>query len=271
MRVRRATGLMFLLLLGVILLACSFPSLLTSYEPNAINFPDKFQQPGSLHWMGTDDFGRDVFTRVLYGGRVTIWSALIIAAGSTLIATLWAAVSSFSGGLFDELMTRFVDILLVFPTLLFALLLVSVLEPGMPSLALALVLVRWPGYARILRGQIYTILDAEYLVAAEALGATPLHTIRRHIIPNSMFLILTLFGLNFGSSILSISTLSFLGFGVQLPQAEWGAMIQAARPFLQTHPYLMLFPGLAVMVTILTVNLGIRLLEPSNVEGNAHI
>jgi len=268
---RRTVGLFFLLMLAAILLASSFPGLLTSRNPNAINFPEKFQPPGSEYPMGTDDFGRDVFTRVLYGGHVTIWSALLIAAGSTLIATIWAAVSSFSGGIVDELMTRFLDILLVFPTLLFALLLVSILKPGMPSLVLALMLVRWPGYARILRGQIYSILDAEYLVAAEALGATPFHTIRRHIIPNSMFMILTLFGLNFGSSILSISTLSFLGFGVQLPQAEWGAMIQAARPFLQTRPYLMFYPAFAVMITILTINLGIRLLEPAAIRGTTQL
>ncbi len=267
MNIRRVSGSFFLILLGLILLGCLFPSMLTPYDPNAISFQDKFLPPAPGHLMGTDEFGRDLFTRVLYGGQVTIFSALIIASGSTLIAVTWAALSSFSGGWMDELMTRLVDILLVFPGLLFALLLVSVLKPGMSSLVLALTLVRWPGYSRILRGQIYSTLGAEYLTAAEALGAAPLHIIRRHIIPNSMYLILTLFGLNFASSILSISTLSFLGFGVQLPQAEWGTLIQAARPFLQTRPYLMLFPGMAIMLTILAVNLSVRLLEPDPPTG----
>lgn len=262
MNLRRIFGVLFLILLGMILFGCLFPSLFTPYDPNEISFPDKFLPPGPDHLMGTDHFGRDLFTRVLYGGRVTISSALIIASMSTLIAAIWAALSSYSGGFVDELMTRLVDILLVFPGLLFALLLVSVLKPGMSGLVVALTIVRWPGYSRILRGQIYSILGSEYLTAAEALGATPLHIIRRHILPNSMYLILTLFGLNFGSSILSISTLSFLGFGVQLPQAEWGALIQAARPFLQTMPYLMLFPGTAIMLTVLSVNLAVRLLEP---------
>lgn len=212
--------------------------------------------------MGTDELGRDVFARILYGGRTTIGSALAIAAVSTAIAAVWAAVSAYLGGFWDELLTRIADLLMIIPGLLFALLLVSILEPGMRSLVIALIIARWPGYSRILRGQIYTLLSAEYLVAAKALGARSVHIIRRHILPNSLLLILTLFGLNFASSILSISSLSFLGFGVQLPHPEWGSMINAARPFLQTRPYLMLFPGLAIIVTILLTNLSLRLLEP---------
>jgi len=259
---RMVIGALSLALLAVILFACAFPGLFTNYEPNAINFAEKFSQPNQIHPLGTDELGRDLFTRMLFGGRVTIGSSLLLAAGSTFIAAIWAAISAYLGGIWDELMTRIVDILMIFPALLFALLLVSILEPGMRSLVIALALVRWPGYARILRGQIYSLLSAEYLTAAEALGARPLHIIYRHIIPNTTMLIITLFGLSFASSILSISSLSFLGFGVQLPKAEWGAMINAARPLLQNHPYLMLFPGLAIIVTILLTNLSLRWLEP---------
>lgn len=260
---RTVIGALSLTLLAVILFACAFPGLFTNYEPNAINFAEKFSQPNRIHPMGTDELGRDLFTRLLFGGRVTIGSSLLIAVGSILIAAIWGAVSAYLGGIWDELMTRIVDILMIIPALLFALLIISILEPGMRSLVIALAIVRWPGYARILRGQVYSLLSAEYLVAARALGARPVHIIRRHIIPNTTMLIITFFGLSFASGILSISSLSFLGFGVQLPHPEWGAMINAARPFLQTRPYLMFFPGLAIIVTVLLANLSLRFLEPS--------
>jgi peptide/nickel transport system permease protein len=259
--IRTVAGSLSLAVLVAILVACSFPTLLTSHAPNEINFELKFIAPNGDHPMGTDEMGRDLLARVLYGGRVTIWSSLAIAVGSVVIATLWAAVSAYAGGIVDELMTRIVDTLMNIPSLLFVLLLVSILEPGMESLVLALTLIRWTGYARIIRGQIFSLLGAEFLVAARAVGAAPFHIIRRHVIPNTLYLVITLFGLNFGSSMLSISSLSFLGFGVKLPHAEWGAMINYARPFLQTRPYLMLFPGLAIVITILATNLSVRFLE----------
>ncbi len=260
---RTVIGALSLTLLAVIVFACAFPGLFTNYEPNAINFAEKLTQPNQIHLLGTDELGRDLLTRLLYGGRVTIGSSLLIAVGSILISAFWAAVSAYQGGIWDELMTRILDILMIIPALLFALLLISIFEPGMRSLVIALTIVRWPGYARILRGQVYSLLSSEYLVAARALGAGSVHIIRRHIIPNITMLIITLFGLSFASSILSISSLSFLGFGVQLPHPEWGAMINAARPFLQTHPFLMLFPSLAIIITILLANLSLRFLEPS--------
>jgi len=259
---RKMLGTTSLVLLILIVLACFFPGLLTSYQPNQIDFSQKFTSPGPGHWMGTDELGRDIFTRLLHGGRVTLGSALVIAVGSTLTAAVWAGVSAYSGGLWDELLTRIVDLLLILPGLLLALLLVSLLEPGMASLVLALVIARWPGYARILRGQLYSLLKEDYLLAAEAIGARPIRIIWRHLLPNAWVLIITVFGLSFASGIISISSLSFLGFGVQLPNAEWGAMINAARPFLQTRPYLMVFPGAAIVISILLTNLSLSLIEP---------
>jgi len=260
--IRKTIGIASLFLLAVIVFACAFPGLFTSYQPNDIKLDEKFLPPNARHPMGTDELGRDVFARVLFGGRVTMGSSLLIAIGSVGIAVIWAAVSAYAGGILDELMTRIVDILLIIPALLLALLLVSILEPGMSSLVIALIWVRWPSYARVLRGQVFSLLSAEYILAARAMGARPAHIIRRHIIPNALLLILTFFGLSFANSVLSISSLSFLGFGVQLPRAEWGAMITAARPFLQTRPYLMFFPGLAIILTILLANLSLRFLEP---------
>lgn len=261
---RKPLGKVSLFLLFLIVLTCFFPGILSPYQPNEIDFKRKFSPPGPEHWMGTDELGRDVFTRLLYGGRVTLGSALVIAVVSTLAAALWAGVSAYIGGLWDELLTRFLDLLLILPGLLLALLLVSMFEPGMGSLILALVIARWPGYARILRGQIYSLLKEEYLLAAEAVGARPIRIIWRHLLPNVMVLILTVFGLSFASGIISITSLSFLGFGVQLPTPEWGAMINAARPFLQTRPYLIVFPGSAIVISILLTNLSLSLVEPGS-------
>ena len=259
--IRKRLGLVSLVILILILLACFFPGVLSPYQPNAIDFSRKFSPPDSLHWMGTDELGRDVLTRLLYGGRVTLGSALGIAVGSSLLASLWAGVSAYAGGVLDELLTRITDLLMIIPGLLFALLLVSLMEPGMFSLVIALIIARWPGYSRILRGQIFSLLREDYLLAAKAIGARSSRIIWNHLLPNARILILTVFGLSFASGIISISSLSYLGFGVQLPNPEWGAMINAARPYLQTRPYLMVFPGSAIVITILLTNFSLGLLE----------
>jgi peptide/nickel transport system permease protein len=265
--IRQVVGITSIVVLVVVIVACSVPAAFTPYAPNEINFEEKLMEPNRRHPMGTDEMGRDLFARVLYGGRVTIWSSLIIAGGSILIATLWAAISAYAGGMVDEIMTRVVDTLMNIPSLLSILLLVSILEPGMLSLIISLTLIKWAGYSRVIRGQVYTLLNAEFLLAAHAIGADSLHILRKHIIPNTWFLVITLFGLNLGSSILSISSLSFLGFGVQLPHPEWGAMINYARPFLQTKPHLMLFPGMAIILTILASNLAVNYLDRRNQKG----
>ena len=241
-----------LVLLGFIVLFCAFPGMITSYDPNELSLTDRFAQPSLLHPFGTDDMGRDLLSRVLYGGRVTIFSALLITIGSMVIAVIWSGLSAFLGGMADEIMTRVVDGLMNIPALLFALILISIFKPGMMSLVLSLILIRWADDAKILRGHMLSLIRSEFVLAAVSIGSTPWRILRKELFPNSGFLILTLFGLNFTSNILSIASLNFLGFGVQLPDAEWGAMINQARPFLQTQPYMMFFPGLAILLTIIS-------------------
>jgi len=254
-------GLAVSSVLILIIFACTFPGLFTSCEPNLIALDQKLQPPSSAHILGTDEMGRDLLARVLYGGRVTIWSSLTIAAVSIFVATLWASISAYAGGIVDEVMTRIMDSLMNIPSLLFVLLLVSILDPGMVSLVIALSLIKWTGSGRIIRGQVLTLVNAEFILASRAIGGSPAHILVKHIVPNTWFLVVTLFGLNFGSSILSISSLNFLGFGVQLPNPEWGAMINYARTYLQTHPNLMLFPGLAIVLTILATNITLTYFE----------
>ena len=255
-------------LLVLILLACVFPGLFTSYGPNEISFKEKFEGPSARHWMGTDDMGRDLLARVLYGGRVTIFSALLIALGSLFIALIWAGISSFSGGLLDEWMTRIADMLMNIPGMLFAMIFVSLTGPGMFGLVFSLILIKWAGDARILRSHMLSLVYAEYIQAARCTGCNFFWIFRRHVLPNTTFLIFTLFGLGFASSILSIASLNFLGFGVKLPNPEWGAMINSARAFLQTYPHLMLFPGAAIALTILSTHFFVRSLDRNSQEGN---
>jgi ABC-type dipeptide/oligopeptide/nickel transport system permease subunit len=254
-------------LLAAIALACAFPQLLTIYDPDAIDFSAKFAAPGPAHPMGTDDMGRDVLARVLHGGRVTLGAAAISSAASLLLAVMWAAVSASLGGMADEIMTRVADMVMNIPNLLLVLLLVSLIGPGMVGLVIALGAARWAGYARILRGQVLALLGEEYVLASRASGARPVHIIRHHIIPNLRPLALKLLGLNFAACVLSISGLSFLGFGVRPPQAEWGAMIDAARPFMQSRPYLMAFPSAAVLLSILAANFTLELADRSAEQG----
>lgn len=241
-----------LVLLGIIILLCTFPGMITAFDPNELSLTERFAQPSVMHPFGTDDMGRDILSRVLYGGRITIFSALMITIGSMLIATFWSGMSAFMGGMADEIMTRIVDGLMNIPALLFALILISIFKPGMMSLVISLILIRWADDAKILRGHMLGLIRSEFILAAVSIGSTPWRILRKELFPNTSFLILTLFGLNFTSNILSIASLNFLGFGVQLPNAEWGAMINQARPFLQTQPYMMLFPGLAILLTIIS-------------------
>ncbi|MBI9049719.1 MAG: ABC transporter permease [Anaerolineaceae bacterium] len=253
-----------LVLLAIIILLCAVPTLITSYDPNEISLTERFAQPSMLHPFGTDDMGRDILSRVLYGGRVTIFSALLITIGSMLIATIWAGSSSYLGGWLDEMMTRVVDGLMNIPALLFALILISIFRPGMMSLILSLMLIRWADDAKILRGHMLGLIRSEFVLAAISIGSTHGRILRKELFPNSSFLILTLFGLNFTSNILSIASLNFLGFGVQLPDAEWGAMINQARPFLQTQPYMMLFPGLAILLTIISAQFAFQFMAKNH-------
>jgi ABC-type dipeptide/oligopeptide/nickel transport system permease subunit len=250
-----------LCLLGFLLVCCCFPRMITAYPPNEIALHEKLQSPSITHPFGTDDMGRDLLSRVLYGGRTTILASLLISLGSMFIAICWSGLSAYYGGWIDEIMTRIVDGFMNIPSLLFALLLVSVLQPGMNSLILALILIKWAGDAKMLRGHILGLIRSEYITASISLGSPMLRIIRKDILPNTAYLIFTLFGLNFASNILSIAGLNFLGFGVQLPNAEWGAMINQARPFLQTQPYMMLFPGLAIVVTVISTHFAFHTLS----------
>ncbi|MBI3001037.1 MAG: ABC transporter permease [Deltaproteobacteria bacterium] len=243
--------MILLLLLSLALLA----PLLSPYSPTEQNLETDLLAPSREHLFGTDKLGRDIFSRVLYGARISLLVGVSTVAVSSLIGLLLGSVSGYLGGRTDHLLMRLVDVLLAFPGILLAIAFTAVLGPGLNHVILALCLIGWTGYARLVRGEILALREREYIHAAKALGGSPARIIRLHMVPNLLppLLIQGTFGM--AAAILAEGSLSFLGLGVQPPTASWGAMLSEGRQFLLVAPHLTTFPGLAIMLTVLGLNL----------------
>jgi peptide/nickel transport system permease protein len=260
-----------LLLAGVVLIIC-FVALavlapfITPYDPNYVEVENRLMTPGEHHLMGTDGFGRDILSRVVYGARFSLTLAVTVMAANLILGLLIGAIAGYFGGLIDEVIMRIVDILLAFPNIIFALCIIGVLGPSIPNLVIALVALGWVGYARISRGLVLSIKEQVFISAARALGGSSMYIITRHVIPNAFPPLVVLASLHVGHTILSIASLSFLGLGVQAPTPEWGAMLSEGKQFIFTYPHVMLFPGLAITISVFAFNLfgdGLRdMLDP---------
>ena len=250
-----ATGLVGGGLLAAIILACLAAPLLTGADPLAVNLLDQFQGPSRAHPFGTDSFGRDLLARVLHGGRVSLAVAALATTTVLLISVTLGTVAGYFGGPLDGLIMRLADLTLAFPRLVLAIAIAGLLGAGLWSVAIAIVAVSWATYARLVRGMTLQLREESYVVAAHALGATPAHLIRRHLLPGLAGRVAVLVTLDFGYIILNVSSLSFLGLGVRQPTAEWGAMLNEGRLFFAQAPQLMLYPGLAIFLTVLAANL----------------
>lgn len=239
---------------GILLLALASRWSLTQV-PNAMNIRARLVPPSDQHWLGTDHFGRDVFARIAYGARV----ALQIGVGSTLLAALFGVIlgawAGYRGGWWDEVIMRVVDGLMAFPGILLAIMLVTVLGPGISNTVVAIAIANLPLFARITRGVFLTGKNALYVEAAHALGARYWHVIRRHILPNSIGPIVVQGTITFSTAILTEASLSYLGLGIQPPDASWGRMLREAQPHMGRAVWLVLAPGLAIFVTVTALNL----------------
>jgi ABC-type dipeptide/oligopeptide/nickel transport system permease subunit len=250
-----ATGLLGGVLLAVIVVACLAAPLLTRADPLAVDLLRQFEGPSRAHPFGTDNFGRDLLARVLYGGRVSLAVAALATATVLLISTALGTLAGYCGGALDALVTRLADLTLAFPRLVLAIAIAGLLGAGLPSVAIAIVAVSWATYARLVRGMTLQLREEGYVAAARALGAGPAHLIRRHLLPGLAGRVAVLVTLDFGYLILNVSSLSFLGLGVRQPTPEWGAMLNEGRLFFAGYPQLMLYPGLAIFLTVLAANL----------------
>lgn len=248
-----------------------FAPWLAPYDPLEPNVVDRKQSPNADHLMGTDQLGRDVFSRVLYGARISLKVSVMVVAVSLVIGIVMGLVSGYTGGWVDEGIMRFVDLLMAFPGLLFALVVVAVLGTGLVNLLLALAVTGWTGYARIIRGEVLSVKEDEYVKAAQVMGASRTRIMGRHVLPNVVSPIVVLATMNLGTVVLATAGLSFLGFGAQPPTPEWGNMLARSRNTLTTAWWIANFPGMAIMLTVLGFNLlgdGLRdTLDPRDSSG----
>lgn len=243
------------LLLLLIILAAVFAPWLAPYEPNKIVFSQKLLAPSWAHWMGTDEFGRDILSRVLYGAR----TSLVIGVSVTLIAMLIGIpiglVSGYFGGRVDTLLMRLSDVFLAFPPLLLPIAITAALGSGLANAMLALAVSWFPWYARIMRGAVVRVRSETYIHAARSMGVSHGRILLRHVLPNATTPVIVQGSMDFGYTILAAASLSFIGLGAKPPMIEWGLMAAASRSQLLENPWTVLFPGVAIFVLVLAVNL----------------
>jgi peptide/nickel transport system permease protein len=247
-------------LLGVVLIALFlflvvFGSVLAPHDPIQPNVALKLQPPSSTYWFGTDELGRDVFSRVLSGAKYSLGIAFIILSIAVVVGTLVGLIAGYVGGLVDELLMRLTDLFLAFPALVLAMAIAATLGRNLQNTVIALTVVYWPWYARLVRGQVLWLKEREFIEAARAIGASPWRIVGRHILPNTFAVIIVQLTLDVGYAVLATSGLSFLGLGAQPPTPEWGTMIAGARTFFRDAWWYITFPGLALTLTVLGFNL----------------
>ena len=234
-----------------------FADFLFDYEEVVVkqNTAIRLQGPSAEHWFGTDEFGRDILARLVHGGRISLVVGVVAVSIALVLGGTLGAISGFFGGKVDMIISRAMDILLAVPSLLLSITIVSALGPSIMNLMIAIAVSSVPGYARIVRSSVMTVRDNEFVEAAKAIGANNAQIIASHILPNCLAPIIVQVSLKVASAILSTSGLSFLGLGVKAPTPEWGSMLSGGRAYLRNAPHLTLFPGLCIMLTILSLNL----------------
>jgi peptide/nickel transport system permease protein len=241
-------------IVGLVVLAAVAGPWLAPFDPSAQDLASRLEGPSWLHWFGLDELGRDIFSRVLSGARVSLLVGVIVVSVSATAGTLIGCVAGYFGGIVDDAISRLVDILLAFPGLLLAIALVAVLGPSFTNVALALTLIGWVGYARLARAQVLQAREFDYVQAARALGASTPRILLRHLLPTVLPALSVQATLGMAGAILSEAALSFLGLGVQPPTPSWGAMLNYGRAHLLDAPHLTIFPGLAMAALVLGFN-----------------
>lgn len=244
-------SLAFFVVIGA---ACALAPVIAPYPFDGIDLDSVKQPPSLSHWMGTDDLGRDVFTRMLFGGRVSILIGLLAAVVGTFLGTAIGAAAGYHGGVIDNVLMRITDVAYAIPTLPLLIILSAYSRAALVSMVLIIGLLSWMTTARVVRSQVLSIKEMDYVEAARGMGATDLRILVRHIVPNALGPILVGATLGVGNAIMIESSLSFLGLGVQPPTPTWGNMLMDSQATMVTKPWLTLFPGLAILFVVLAVN-----------------
>jgi len=252
---RNPGAVVALVVLAVIVVAAIFAPWIAHQDPLAQNLMQSLQAPSGAHLLGTDQYGRDEFARLLFGARTALETGLIVVAISLTIGTLWGVASAFYGGLWDMVLMRVADIFMAFPFLLLALMIVAALGPGLVQAEIAIAITYMPVYARLVRSVGLGLKNLEFVQAAKSVGARDGAILWRHFVPNLMPTLLVQATLNIGTAIIDVAGLSFLGMGVQPPTADWGAMLSDGQNFILISPWLVLAPGIAILIVVLAANL----------------
>jgi peptide/nickel transport system permease protein len=248
-------ALVAIILLALLILTAAIGPFIVSYDPLDMDLDQLKQPPSKAHLLGTDSTGRDVLSRMVSGARISLAVGIIASALSLCIGIFFGLIAGYFGGTVDTLFSQAFDIFLAFPSLLLAIGISAVMTPGLTSAMLAITLVGWAGFARLVRGITLSLKEHTYVEASRALGATPGRILFRHILPNALPLLLVAGSLRVGGFILLEAALSFLGLGVQPPTPTWGSMISLNRAYINSAPWMVIFPGLAISITVISFNI----------------
>jgi peptide/nickel transport system permease protein len=244
-----------MVLVAVFIVFALFAPWIAPQNPSNIDLPSRLQPPSGAHWLGTDELGRDIFSRVIYGARISMLVGSSVVAGSLLLGLILGSIAGYYGGLSDRFFNVVVmNAFLSFPGILLAIAFVAFLGPGIFNLILALCIGGWVGYARLVRAQVLAVKEKEFVDAARALGASDWRIVTRHILPNIIQPVIVQAAIGMAGAVLAEATMSFLGLGVPPPTASWGSMLNDGRAHLFDAPHLVLFPALAVMLAVLSFN-----------------
>ncbi len=247
-------SLFVLLLLYAMMLAAPLITQYVGYDPYQVYVGGRNEGPSAKHWFGTDHLGRDLFSRVVWGSRISLTIGLLAASVTVLVGALLGAIAGYFGGSLDNLIMRFTDVVLNFPFLFFAITIVTVIGPSFWNIVWAIGFLSWPGIARIVRGNILSLREREFILAARAMGAGAGRIIFQHLLPNTMAPIIVNATLTVAGAILAEAGLSYLGLGVQPPTPSWGNILLDGKPYLASNIWYTLFPGLFIFITVLCIN-----------------
>lgn len=251
---KNKVAMVSVVLLAILIIAVLLAPL-SPYDPYKLDASQKLQGISSSHWFGTDEYGRDYFTRTLYGGRVSLLVGFMSMIMTVVIGTSLGVFSGYVGGKVDMFLMSFTDIFLALPSMLLMVILNTFLKPGLPTLIVVLSLFSWASVARITRAETMSLKERDFVVATQNLGASNFRVIVKHIIPNILGPVIVAASLSVANAILMESSLSFLGLGVQIPRASWGSMLQGAQAHILDYPLLAVYPGVMILITVLSFNL----------------
>lgn len=251
---KNKVAMVSVVLLAILIIAVLLAPL-SPYDPYKLDASQKLQGISSSHWFGTDEYGRDYFTRTLYGGRVSLLVGFMSMIMTVVIGTSLGVFSGYVGGKVDMFLMSFTDIFLALPSMLLMVILNTFLKPGLPTLIVVLSLFSWASVARITRAETMSLKERDFVVATQNLGASNFRVIIKHIIPNILGPVIVAASLSVANAILMESSLSFLGLGVQIPRSSWGSMLQGAQAHILDYPLLAVYPGVMILITVLSFNL----------------